>query len=328
MLYGHGRAPDNVNSFNGNRSAADGAGDVERRLDGSHDDWRQPAPRPAATETERLRPRGLRARMAEALSAVFMATEDENKRVILELVTSGAPRERVLDLGCFNGAFSAELGRCARATRVVGVEWLPQHAAAARARGIEVVDADLNDPLPFEDDSFDLVHANQVIEHLRGTDNFLREAARVCAPEGRIVLSTNNLASWHNVAALALGMQPLPSHVSDEVHVGNPLDPRRGLRHADKGQTHLRVFTTRALRELAETQGLSVTAMRMNGYYPLPLRSARTMARLDPLHAAFMVIELAHAPSGEPQTRAGEAAVAGASPTAEASAPQFAADER
>ncbi len=90
MLYGHGSAPDRVNNLNGNRSATDGARDAYSRLGASHDDWRQPPPRPAAHETEHLRPRGLRARLAAALSAVFLATEDENKREILELVAAGA----------------------------------------------------------------------------------------------------------------------------------------------------------------------------------------------------------------------------------------------
>jgi SAM-dependent methyltransferase len=233
--------------------------------------------------------------MSRALATVFEAAEDENKDVILGLVAAGEPRARVLDLGCYNGSFTLELAKAARAEQIVGVEWLPHHAAAARERGIEIAESDLNEALPFADASFDLVHSNQVIEHLRGTDRFLRELARVCAPDGRIVLATNNLASWHNIGALALGLQPLPSHVSDEVHVGNPFDPRRGLHHADVGQTHLRVFTTRALRELAQAHGLRVTQTRMNGYYPLPPRAARVMARIDPLHAAFVVLELAHA---------------------------------
>jgi SAM-dependent methyltransferase len=240
-----------------------------RGLDSSHAAWRQPAPLGNAD----AQPRGLRARVSRGLASVFEASEDENKQVILDLVASGPARPRVLDLGCFNGAFTSALGVAARATELVGIEWLPHHAEAARACGIEVIEADINEPLPFADESFDLVHANQLVEHLRSTDRFLREVRRVCAPDGRIVLATNNLSSWHNVGALALGLQPLPSHVSDEVHVGNPLDPRRGLRHADIGQTHLRVFTTRALRELAEAHGLRVTQTRMNGYYPLPPRA-------------------------------------------------------
>jgi SAM-dependent methyltransferase len=259
-------------------------------------EWRQPRPLPAVSQTGKaLAPGSLRGRLSGGLAGVFEASEDENRRVILDLVRAGPQRRRVVDLGCFNGAFTLELGHSAQAERLVGVEWLEEHAAIARSRGVEVVESDLNEALPFEDASFDLVHANQLIEHLRSTDLFLREARRICAPGGRIVISTNNLASWHNIGALLFGLQPLPSHVSDEVHVGNPFDPRRGRRHADVGQTHLRVFTTRALRELAAAHGLRVTASRANGYYPLPPALARAAARIDPLHAAFIVLELAHA---------------------------------
>jgi methionine biosynthesis protein MetW len=255
-------------------------------------EWRQPQPRPAAVDATIPPPSGMRARFGAALASVFEQSEDENRRQILDLVAHGPARPRLLDLGCFNGAFTQELAGAARATRTTGVEYLPEHAAQARARGIEVVEADLNEPLPFPDQSFDLVHSNQLIEHLRATDRFLEELRRVTAPGGAVILSTNNLASWHNIVSLALGFQPLPSHVSDEVHVGNPLDPRRGRRHADAGQTHLRVFTTRALGELAREHGLETVARRLNGYYPLPPRAARLAARIDPTHAAFIVLEL------------------------------------
>lgn len=258
-----------------------------RPLSPATDGWRQPAP-PGASSSGG----GLRERVGARLARVFEETEDENKRVILAAVAAGQPRERVLDLGCFNGAFTSDLARAARATEVVGVEWLPEHAAAARARGVDVVEADLEAPLPFDDASFGLVHGNQVIEHLRHTDSFLAECARVCAPDGRVVLSTNNLAAWHNVGSLVLGFQPFPNHVSDEIHVGNPLDPRRGLHHADRGQTHLRVFTVRALCELAAVHGLETESVHMNGYYPFPPRLARRAVWVDGRHAAFMVVVL------------------------------------
>jgi SAM-dependent methyltransferase len=253
-------------------------------------EWRQPTP--VEVPDVPVPAPGLKRRVGRYLVDVFERSEDENKRVIMDAVASGPPRSRLLDLGCFNGAFTVELGAVAGARELVGVEWMPEHARAARRRGVDVVEADLNDPLPFLDGSFDLVHANQVIEHLRSTDRFLAELRRVCAPGGRIVLSTNNLASWHNVASLMAGYQPLPLHVSDEFHVGNPIDPRRGTRHADPGQTHLRVFTLRALTELAGAHSLQVAGVHMNGYYPLTPRWARAAARLDPRHAAFMVVEL------------------------------------
>ncbi len=254
--------------------------------------WRQPPPGPPASLNGDRPPGAIKARLGRYLTAVFEGSEDENKRVILDTVAAGPPRPRLLDLGCFNGAFTADLGQAAHAEELVGVEWLPQYAEQARSRGVHVIESDVDEPLPFDDDAFDLIHANQLIEHLRNTDNFLREVARVCAPGGRVLLSTNNMAAWHNIASLVLGYQPFPNHVSDEVHVGNPLDPRRGRRHADVGQTHVRVFTVQALVELAGVHGLRHVDTHMNGYYPLVPGAARRAVRLDPRHAAFMVVEL------------------------------------
>jgi len=175
------------------------------------------------------------------------------------------------------------------AERVAALELLPEHAERARERGIEVTEADVEEGLPYADGEFDTVHANQVIEHLRGTDLFMRELRRVLRPGGLAVISTNNLSSWHNVASLALGMQPMPMHVSDEVILGNPLNPEQGAEHTDRGRVHLRLFTGRALAELAVHHGLSPLEVAAAGYYPLPPRPARAAARLDPLHGAFLV---------------------------------------
>lgn len=102
-------------------------------------------------------------------------------------------------------------------------------------------------------------------------------------------VSTNNWASWHNVASLALGWQPTPMHVSDELMVGNPLNPERGQPHADEGRTHSRLFTGRAPEERCAHHGLKRISLRATGYYSLPPRLARVPIRLDLLHGAFLV---------------------------------------
>lgn len=236
------------------------------------------------------------------LSKVFEASEVENCEAIMRAVRKHGPFRRVVDLGCYDGRYTTELAEAAQATGVVGVELLPQHARNARARGVEVVEADLEDPLPLPDGAFDLVHANQVIEHLKHTDTFLRECRRLCAPGGLVVVSTNNFSSWHNIATLILGWQPMPNHVSDEVHVGNPMNLRADQPHADLGQTHLRIFTGRALSELADHHGLDQVEMRTSGYYPLLPRAARIMARVDRRHAAFLIglFRPAERPTGLP----------------------------
>ncbi len=200
-----------------------------------------------------------------------------------------SPDGRLLDLGCNDGAFTMALAARIGARDVHGVEFVAGLAEAAAERGVRVVSNDLNEPLPYEDGSFDVVHSNQVIEHLVKTDLFVREIRRVLRPSGYAVISTNNLASWHNVFSLVLGMQPMSCHVSDEVVLGNRFDPRRGEEHPEKGFTHLRVFSFTALRELLELHGLSVEKLVTSGYYPLPPRLADAFCRLDPKHGAFLI---------------------------------------
>lgn len=222
------------------------------------------------------------------LERVFRATEGENRRVILETLPSGRGGS-LLDLGTWTGEFTVRVAERLGADRKVGVEMVAEHAEQARTLGIDVVQTDLDDGLPFEDGAFETVHANQVIEHVRRTDRFLEEIHRVLAPGGLACISTNNLASWHNVLSLVLGWQPPPIHVSDEVIVGNPLNPHQGRPHEDAGRPHLRLFTGRALSELCAYHGLERILLRTTGYYPLPPRVARLALKLDGAHGAFLI---------------------------------------
>ena len=223
------------------------------------------------------------------LKRIFEASEAENRAQILRIVRQRGPFPRLLDLGCYDGSFTVELGKAAGASQKVGIEFVKVHAARARARRVDIALGSLDSPLHFPDASFDLVHANQVIEHVKRTDLILSEASRVAKPGGFVLLSTNNLSSWHNIGSLLLGFQPPPIHVSDRTHVGNPLNPRQGQPHVDEGQTHLRLFTGRALTELGEYHGLEVVEHIGTGYYPFPPRLARRLARLDRRHAAFLI---------------------------------------
>jgi len=224
------------------------------------------------------------------LARNFAETEDENRAAILRALLP-RPRGVVVDLGCGDGVFTAQVARQVGAGRTIGVEFVDSIADRARDAGVEVVVADLGERLPLDDESADVVHSNQVIEHLPRTDHFLAEIRRILKPDGYAVVSTNNLSSWHNVAALIMGWQPFPSHVSDSVFVGNPLNFAAGPTGMGSmpGQTHQRVFTGRALAELARHHGLEPELEGAAGYYPLPPRAARVAARWDSRHGAFLV---------------------------------------
>lgn len=225
--------------------------------------------------------------MSGYIPRLFLRTEEANRRTILRRLPR-ASGGAMLDIGTHDGAFTLRIAQHVAAREVKGVEVVPEDAEQARRRGIDVVLADAGERLPFADRSFDIVTANQVIEHVRDTDGMLAELRRVMRPDGLACISTNNLSSWHNVVSLALGYQPLPMHVSNEVILGNPLTPDHRMPHPHGAQSHLRLFTARGLVELASYHGLRVRHVETVGFYPLPPAVARLATRLDSRHGVFL----------------------------------------
>ena len=226
------------------------------------------------------------------LNRVYRATEELNKRAILEMIDP-RPGGAFLDCGCGDGELTRALADRAQAAEAWGVETVEHRALAAEGRGIRIARADLNERLPFEDGHFDVIHANQLLEHLHGTDDFLREIHRLLKPGGYILLSTNNLASWHNVVSLVLGMQPPPMHVSSEVIVGNALDPYRNFKFGSREDSHLRIFSYQALADLCRYHGFRVEVLRTAGYYPFPPAVARVLSAIDRRHGVFLIARMA-----------------------------------
>ena len=226
---------------------------------------------------------------------IYVRASAENRRLIMRAMKP-RPGCVLLDVGCADGAGTMPLAEHVAAAHVIGLELAGKFIEPARARGVDVRCADITQRWPLADQSVDIVHSNQVIEHLAETDHFMRETRRVLAPDGYAVISTNNLASWHNIVALLVGWQPLPSHVSDEVVVGNPLALEE-TRYGENIHRHLRIFTARALAGLAEAHGLRLDLDLGSGYYPFGARASRAMARLDRRHAAYLVQRYRPAPT-------------------------------
>jgi SAM-dependent methyltransferase len=115
------------------------------------------------------------------------------------------PGLRVLDLGCRDGALtSAYLS----GNRVVGVDIDRAALDRASQRGIETVWADLDQPLPFEDASFDVVVIAEVLEHLRFPENVISEAKRVLVPGGTLIGSVPNCYRLKSRLRFLLGQPP------------------------------------------------------------------------------------------------------------------------
>lgn len=219
----------------------------------------------------------------------YQRADEENRRTIAQLMLP-APGGVLLDVGCAGGEDAVRLRERVGAARALGLELAEQFIELARGRGVDVRRADVSEPWPIESGSIDALHSNQVIEHLARTDHFMSEVRRVLKPSGYAVLSTNNLSSWHNVVALLFGWQPLPCHVSEEApNAGNPLALEGAGTYGEGIHRHLRIFTGRALIDLATHHGLALDRAAGSGYYPLGARASRVMARLDRTHSVYLV---------------------------------------
>jgi SAM-dependent methyltransferase len=101
---------------------------------------------------------------------------------------SGAP-PCALDLGAGRGELSTSL--VSRGYSVTAVERYREQFAAK----VPLVDADLNEAFPFDDRSFDVAMAIEILEHLENPRRFLRELSRTLRPGGVAIVSTPNLTS-------------------------------------------------------------------------------------------------------------------------------------
>ncbi len=108
------------------------------------------------------------------------------------------PGERILDLGCGDGALTEKLAATAE---VVGVDSSPEQVAGARARGLDARVAD-GHALPFERE-FDAVFSNAALHWMKRPDDVIAGVARALKPGGRFV---GEFGGHGNVAAFTVAL--------------------------------------------------------------------------------------------------------------------------
>jgi SAM-dependent methyltransferase len=145
--------------------------------------------------------------------------------------------DRVLDVGCGPGTITADLaqlvgpeGRVSGVDRAADVLGRARDTAARRGLGnVGFGTADVH-ALDFPDDSFDVVHAHQVLQHVGDPVAALREMRRVCRPGGIVAARDSDYAAmtWYPELPGMEGWLELYRRVA-RAHGGEP-DAGRRLR--------------------------------------------------------------------------------------------------
>ena len=108
----------------------------------------------------------------------------------------------LLDVGCGPGTITADLAGLVAPGRVTAMEItgeaLQLAEAEAHARGQENIDFAVGDvcALDFPDDTFDVVHAHQVLQHVADPVRALSEMRRVCRPGGIVAARDSDYAGF------------------------------------------------------------------------------------------------------------------------------------
>lgn len=126
----------------------------------------------------------------------------------------------VLDVGCGTGAYTARLAELGRSA--TGIELNPEYVARARERGVDarVVDAGR---IPFDDDSFDTAILFEVIEHIPGYEDVVREAFRVA--RRNVLITVPNVGEYEQLERYGLTYWHMVT--TDHVNFFSPEDLQR-----------------------------------------------------------------------------------------------------
>lgn len=158
-------------------------------------------------------------------------------------LTSRISPATILDVGCAQGTLALLLAEAGY--KVVANDLRPEYLEYARSRyekgEIEFIPGNIFD-LQL-DQLFDLVFANQIIEHLVYPVRFLQQLSGLLSPGGHIIVTTPNHSYFKN---------DLPTYTG----IGNPADYEDRQFTAD-ADGHFFAYTAEELRTFAESAGFT-----------------------------------------------------------------------
>ena len=181
---------------------------------------------------------------------------------------------KVLDAGCGDGGMAKEIKRVYPKVSMYGIDISKHGCKLAERYCKEAKVCDLNKKIPYPDNTFDYVIAQEIIEHLVDPDNCFEEFRRVLKPNGKLIITTPNLLAWHQRVLCLFGIIPTFSELSTRDRTVG-LGPLKYVLKNRQPVGHIHVFTLYGLIDMAHLYKyhvVKIAARNIEYSFPLTLK--------------------------------------------------------
>jgi len=198
------------------------------------------------------------------------------RHLIEEFCIQSIPYSNVLDIGAGFGDDLMIANKINPDCRMHALEYYPSNIINLEEKEIQVSSIDLEkETFPYDNNNFDIVIANQILEHTKEIFWIFHEISRILKPGGKLIVGVPNLASMHNRLLLLFGHQPSP---------------------IKSASAHVRGFTKRDLIQfinLCWPDGYNLIKWSGSNFYPFPPFISKPLARIFPSCAwgLFMLLK-------------------------------------
>jgi methionine biosynthesis protein MetW len=181
---------------------------------------------------------------------------------------------KILDIGCGWGYDLTGLLEISKNIELYGIEIDDEKIAACQQKNIMIFKINCEtDRIPVNDNFFDVIIINQVLEHTKEIFFICSEISRVLNKQGILIIGVPNLASFHNRILLFFGYQPTC------IELMGP---------------HVRGFTAPSLKNFISIENyFIVKEIKGANFYPAPPQISKILSKFFPQLSVsiFLLIE-------------------------------------